>query len=118
MHEVKCPECGQSRFVKAKKPWMTGTSPYSKICKSCCQIGKQKSDEHKAKLSESAKAAQTDEILQNKSEFQKQHPEFWKGQIATGVGGGWNKGLTMPAMSEETKQKISDGVKAAKGKKQ
>jgi len=117
MFEVKCPECDHVRKVSAKKPWMKGQQPFIKICKSCCQVGKEKSEEHKAKLSESAKNAQTPEILSQKSEFQKAHPEIWQNNLIAGKGAGWNKGLQLPARSEETKQKISETLKDTKKNK-
>ncbi len=114
MFEIKCPECGNIREVRAKKPWMTGEQPFIKICKSCCQLGKEKSEEHKAKLSISASLAQTDELRQKKSEFMKAHPELWRSNLVAGEGGGWNKGLELEPRTEETKQKISQSMKDRK----
>ncbi len=116
MFEVICPECETLRMVKARKPWMIGDQPYQKICKSCCQAGKEKSDEHKAKLSQSVKAAQTLELLVNKSQYRKDHPELWQGNLVAGAGAGWNKGMTLPELSDETKQKISNTMKQRKNK--
>lgn len=116
MFKVKCPECNETRSVKAKKPWMKGEQPYLKICKSCCQVGKEKSEEHKEKLSQSVKAAQTEELIQQKSEFQKNHPELWRENLVAGKGSGWNKGLELPSRSEETKQKISESMIRSKSK--
>lgn len=112
MNVVRCPNCGQRRTVKAKKPWMTGEQPYEKICKSCCQIGKQKTDEHKAKLSESVKNIQTKEVIESKREFMLQHPELWV-QPEPNLGHDAWRGKHH---TDESKKKISDGVKAAKDK--
>jgi hypothetical protein len=79
MFKVICPACGESREVAAKKPWMKGEPPFVKICKVCCQSGKVKSDDHKKKLSNSLKKLQTDEVLQKKSQFMLDHPEYWLG---------------------------------------
>ncbi len=111
MYEVKCPECGDCRNVKAKKPWMKGEAPYSKICKKCCQLGKEKTEEHKQKLSESVAAAQTDELRKQKSDYMKSHPEIWQSNLIAGQGAAWNKGLETGPMSEETKEKISKAMK-------
>lgn len=105
MHDVMCPECEEIRQVKAKKPWMKGEPPYGKICKVCCQLGKEKTEEHKQKLSESVKALQTEKVLERKSEFMKAHPEIWQENIRT-------EGCTF-SHSEETKEKIGKGVKKA-----
>lgn len=107
-----------STTSEGEKALDDGEQPYSKICKACCQIGKEKTEEHKAKLSASVKAAQTEELLQRKSEYRKEHPEVWQDQLVPGAGAGWNKGLTLPSRSEETKQKISESVKATKAKKE
>jgi len=118
LYQIQCPKCKNVREVKAKKPWMIGNEPYSKICKSCCQKGKVKTKEHKLKLSKSAHAAQTEELLKKKSEFMKSHPELWKSNLIAGSGGGWNKDKQLPPRSEETKQKISEVMrKRRKGKK-
>jgi hypothetical protein len=90
---------------------MVGAEPYEKICKSCCQQGKEKTEEHRAKLSESIKATQTEEVLNRKSQYNQDHPEVWKGKLVAGQGGGWNKGLSLPARDEETRQKISKSMK-------
>lgn len=113
MFSVKCPTCNELREVEAKKPWMKGVSPYSKLCPRCCQK-KPKSAEHKQKLSESVAAANTPDIRKKKSEYAKAHPEIWNKNLVAGKGGGWNKNLSLPPRSEETKAKIGDGVRAAK----
>lgn len=115
MYEVICPQCGDARQVKAKKTWMVGPSPYQKICKKCCQTGKEKSDSHKAKLAESARMAQSEELLAKKSAVQKELYNQGKSNIRAGAGAGWNKDLELPARSEETKKKISEGVRRTKG---
>lgn len=112
MHQVKCPECGEERVVKAKKKWME--DGLIKICMSCCQKGKKKSSETIAKLSEITKSQQTPEIIEKKRQFMKDHPEYWQGKLIPGFGGGWNKGMQT---DEDTLKKISEGVKKAKGKK-
>ena len=111
MFQVECPKCGKVRVVKARKKWMVGDSPYQMNCQPCSQKGKPKSEEHKRNLSKSVKAAQTPELLKEKSDFMKNHPELWKGRVATGNGGGWNKGLKMEPRSEETRNKISNSMK-------
>lgn len=116
MFQVVCPECGNERQVQAKKKWMEGNAPYSKICKSCCQAGKEKTEEHKAKLSESVKALQTEEVLKKKSDFMKSHPEVWQQNLIPGQGAAWNKGLKTGPKDEETKQKISESMKKRKSK--
>jgi hypothetical protein len=115
MFEVKCPQCNNLRLVKAKKPWMQGDAPYSKICKICCQVGKEKTKEHCHKLSVSAKAHQTDEVRKCKSEFMKSHPELWQNNLIAGQGAGWNEGLELEPRSRETKAKISQSMKNRKG---
>lgn len=113
MFEVHCPgPCGKTRTVRAKKPWMVGDGPFEKLCRSCSQLGKEKSDEHKQKLAEAVREAQTPELLHQKSEYRKAHPEIWQ-HCLTGQGGGWNKGLKLPPRSDETKQKIGEGVHRA-----
>ncbi|NBT59862.1 hypothetical protein EBT16_13870 [bacterium] len=114
MYQVKCPECGRERSVRAKKKWMEGEPPFIKICMSCCQIGKKKSLETLAKLSEIAKRQQTPELIEKKRQFMKDHPECWQGKLVPGLGGGWNKGMHT---DEETLRKISEGVRKAKEKK-
>lgn len=116
MYEVICPQCKIIRQVRAKKPWMVGDSPYSKICKSCCQVGKVKSDEHKQKLSESIKQLQTEEVIARKSKFGKEHPENWMGKLKVGSeeNGPWNKGKTLGPRTEETKKKISESTRGKK----
>jgi hypothetical protein len=114
MHRVECPECHQTREVKARKPWMTGDEPYRQTCKSCCQVGKEKPEETRLKLSLSVSAAQTDELRQQKSDTQKALYESGQSNLIAGVGGGWNKGCELPSLSEETKAKIAEGVKKAK----
>jgi hypothetical protein len=116
MFQIICPECGDERQVKAKKPWMKGDAPYSKVCKSCCQIGKEKTEEHKAKLSESVKSIQTDEVLKRKSDYMKSHPEVWQANLIPGQGAAWNKGIELQPRSEETKAKISQTMKQRKAK--
>lgn len=107
MYQIKCTKCGEERSVKARKPWMTGGEPFLKICKSCCQKGKEKTPEWRSKISESMKAAQTDDVIKRKSQFMKEHPEIWENNLIFGYSAGWNKDLKMSKLSEETKQKIS-----------
>jgi hypothetical protein len=109
MYQVKCPECGQERIVKAKKDWMK--DGLIKICKACCQKGKEKTLECRAKLSEAVKRLQTEEVISKKSQFMKDHPEVWGANLVFGQGAGWNKGVEMDERSEETKQKISESMK-------
>jgi hypothetical protein len=111
MYQVKCPDCGGERSVRARKPWMVGSEPFLKICKSCCQKGKEKTPECRAKLSEAVKRLQTEEVVAKKSQFMKDHPEVWGPNLVFGAGGGWNKGMKMGATPEETKQKISESMK-------
>jgi hypothetical protein len=112
MNIVLCPTCGQSRTVKAKKPWMVGEQPYKKICKSCCQVGKQKTDEHRAKLSQSVKNTQNKEVIERKREFMLQNPDLWvKPEPELGQDAWRGK-----HHSDESKKKISEGVKSAKNK--
>ena len=108
MFAVVCPTCLKNRFVKAKKPWMKGIGPYECLCKMCCQIGKEKTQEHKDKLSESAKNAQTKRIRKNKSNFMKQHPELWQKNLHPELGPLARIGTHH---TEETKQKISESTK-------
>ena len=115
MYEVVCPTCKTLRTVKAKKPWMVGGSPYEKICKVCCQVGKEKSDEHKRKLSESSKNAQTPEMLEQKSKFMLEHPELWKGKLKEG---GAEEHCLGKKHTEETKLMIGESVKKAKAHKE
>jgi len=90
---------------------MTGEQPFLKICKSCCQKGKEKTPEWRSKLSESVKAAQTAGIIKRKSQFMKEHPEIWEKNLIFGCSAGWNKNLEMSKLSDETKQKISESIK-------
>ena len=62
MYKVKCPECKNVRKVKTKKTWMIGEPPYSKICKSCTQLGKNKTKKHRLKLSASMVKADTSRL--------------------------------------------------------
>lgn len=112
MHQVICPKCENVREVKAKKPWMVGSQPYPMICKACCQLGKPKSDETKKKLSQAVKAVQTPEVLKKKSLYMLTHPEHWKGKLKEGGAEDHCLGFHH---SDETKDKISKGVKKAKG---
>lgn len=115
MFEVYCPGCNETRHVKDRQKWMKDEiEPFVRDCKRCCQK-KPKSDEHKANLSTSIKAIQTPEVIQRKKQYSEDHPELRR-HLIPGQGGGWNKGLILPARSEETKQKISDGVKQSKDK--
>lgn len=111
MYKIKCTECGEERSVKARKPWMTGEQPFLKICKSCCQKGKEKTPEWRYKLSESVKATQTEDVIKRKSQFMKEHPEIWENNLIFGCSAGWNKNLEMSKLSDETKQKISESMK-------
>jgi hypothetical protein len=116
MFQVKCPNCQKFREVKSKQPWMVGNPPYEKLCKSCCQVGKEKTEDHKRKLSESVKKTQTEEVLKKKSEFMKSHPEVWSANLIAGQGAGWNEGMELPERSDETKEKISESMKARRNK--
>ena len=111
MYQIKCPDCGEGRTVKAKKKWMKNEPPFLKICKSCCQIGKEKTPECRAKLSEAIKAIQTEDVINKKSQFMKDHPEIWENNLIFGYSAGWNKGLKMLKSSEDKKQKISESMK-------
>ena len=111
MYQIKCPDCSGERSVRAKKPWMIGEQPFLKICKSCCQKGKEKTPEWRSKLSKSLKAVQTEDVLKRKSQFMKEHPEVWENNLIFGYSAGWNKDLEMSKLSEETKQKISESMK-------
>jgi hypothetical protein len=117
MYQIKCPVCETERSVKAKKKWMEGTPPFVNICKSCCQKGKEKSPETIAKLSESAKKLQTLELLEKKSRFMKDHPEYWENNLIAGSGAGWNRGLTVGPTPEEVKKNISEGMRKASKKR-
>lgn len=114
MFNVVCPECKKIRTVKAKKSWMVGNSPYEKTCKSCCQLGKEKSAECKQKLSAAIQKLQTEEVLNRKSQYMKNHPELWQPNLISGQGAGWNKGLDLPSKSDQTKSKISESMKKRK----
>ena len=116
MFQVECPTCKTSRSVKAKKPWMQGEDPYLKICKSCCQTGKEKSAEHRQKLSFSVQLTQTDEVRQHKSEIQKEIYRSGKSNLIAGQGAGWNEGIQTGTPSEETREKISKSMKKRKEK--
>jgi hypothetical protein len=109
MYQIKCPECGQERTVKARKKWMK--DGLVKICKACCQKGKEKTPECRAKLSEAIKRLQTEEVVAKKSQFMKDHPEVWSPNLVFGQSAGWNKGMKMKKRSDETKQKISESMK-------
>lgn len=115
MFRILCDQCNTERTVQAKKPWMIGEEPYIKICKSCCQLGKEKTQDHRDKLSASVKAAQTDELLKKKSKFQIDS-ENWKNNLIAGQGAGWNLGISTGSPSEETKAKISQSMKNRKNK--
>lgn len=95
---------------------MQGEAPYSKICKSCCQIGKEKTEEHRLKLSISVSLAQTDELRQQKSEHQKALLQSGKSNLVAGAGAGWNEGIKTGSPSKETKEKISQSMKNRKKK--
>lgn len=110
MFEIICPNCKKPREVKSKQPWMKEL-PYVKICRVCCQLGKPKTVETRLKLSISMRELQTPEVLERKSQFMKTHPEIWSKNLVAGEGAGWNKGLELPARSEETKEKISNTMK-------
>lgn len=45
MFDIQCPKCNLKRQVRAKKSWMIGEPPFLKICKSCSQKGKEKTEE-------------------------------------------------------------------------
>jgi len=110
MYEVKCPVCNDIRTVAARKTWMIGDLPYSKICKKCVGKGKPKSEEVKKKVSESVKKLQTPELLKKKSEFMKEHPELWA-NLKPELGPLSRIGTHHTDVSKE---KISDGVRKAK----
>jgi hypothetical protein len=112
MYQVICPSCKTLRKVEAKKKWMVGTSPFSKICKKCCQLGKIKTQEHKDKLRESVKQIQTEDVLKKKSDFMKLHPEIWQKNFRPELGPIARVGMKH---SDESKKKIADGVRKAKG---
>jgi hypothetical protein len=113
MIEVICPVCHVIRTVSAKKPWMSGNQPYSKICKKCCQVGKPKTQDCKDKLSKAVKQLQTPELLAKKSEFMLAHPEYWVNPCSDLGHQAW----AGKHHSQESKEKISEGVKKAKGMK-
>lgn len=93
---------------------MQGEAPFAKICKSCCQLGKEKTVECRQKLSLAMHELQTEEVLNRKSQYMKDHPEIWQSNLIAGRGAGWNKNLELPARSEETKEKISQAMKDRK----
>lgn len=107
MFEVYCPQCKQTRKIAT---WNGGDPPYVRPCKSCTQKGKPKSEETKEKLRIAVSESITEEDRVKRSEFQKAHPELWEKNLIFGKGAGWNKGQKLPERSEETKNKISEGV--------
>ena len=110
MYQVLCPKCKKTRMITAKKKWMEGEPPFNKICKSCCQIGKPKTEKCKKKLSEVIKKIQTPDVIQKKREFMNSHPELWvvpRPDLARNTWTGMHH-------TEESKLKISMGVKQAK----
>jgi hypothetical protein len=113
MNKVICPNCKKEREVEIRKPWMIGEPPFEKLCRSCCQKGKIKTQEHRDKLSEAVKKLQTAEVLEAKREFMLNNPEFWKGKLKEGGAEIHSLGKTH---SEETKKKIGKGVRETKAK--
>lgn len=115
MFQVLCEKCNQLREVPNKQKWMEGEQPYVRDCKSCCQKGKIKTDEHKKKLSESAIKAQTPELLAKKSEYRKAHLELWVNNLKQG-----GSPMAGKSHSEETKKNISEAKTGQiyKGEKQ
>lgn len=110
MFKVICPVCKEIREVAARKPWMVGEAPYEKRCKRHAE-GKQKSPEHRAKLSASIKALQTEEVREKKRQYMLAHPEYWHQPPTEKAQEAW----TGQHHTEESKKKISEGVKKAKG---
>ncbi len=105
MYEVICPQCGDTRTVKAKKPWMKDQEePFEKMCKPCSMTGKTHSQETRNKLSQIAKAQQTPELLQFKSQFMKDHPELWQNNLQQELGSQSRIGTHH---TDEAKAKIS-----------
>jgi hypothetical protein len=107
MFKVICPNCKNLREVKAKKQWMTGEEPYSCLCKTCCQINKLKTQEHKDKISKSVSDYNTEEIRKQKSDFMKEHPELWENNLHPELGPLAKKGMKL---TDEQKENISKGI--------
>lgn len=108
MFQVICPICNQVRIVEAKQKWMEGNQPFEHLCRPCSMRSKIKSEEHRKKLSESVKKAQTEDLLSKKSQFMLQHPEFWKGKLLEGGSEQYWKGRHH---TEESKKIISEKIK-------
>jgi hypothetical protein len=110
MFKVVCPVCKEERVVRARKPWMVGDEPYTKPCKKHAG-GKEKSEDHRKRLSEAVKKAQTKEVLEQKRQFMLDHPELWvkpRPDLAKEAWQGQHH-------TEESKRKIGEGVRKAKG---
>ena len=110
MYEVICPVCKEIRSVKAKKIWMIGNQPFEKECVRCCQK-KPKTEEHKQKLKEAIKQLQTPEVLAKKRKLMLEHPEYWQPNLKQG---GAEEHWLGKKHTEESKKKISEGVRNAK----
>lgn len=87
---------------------MPGTEPFEKRCKKHAE-GKQKSPEHRNKLSKAIKELQTEEVRNRKSEFMLDHPELWV-EPRPDLGQEAWRGRHH---TDESKKAISDGIKKA-----
>lgn len=77
MYQVKCPECGEERYVRAKKPWMAGEPPFQKICKACCQKGRESTKEYRLKISKTLRTSHSaDEKAIDLKEFELAYADF------------------------------------------
>lgn len=109
---VYCPhpdhEGDPARVMKKACYFGTMEEPYLQTCKSCAQLGKEIPEEQREKIRQALKGIErSDEFKEKLSEYMKNNPEGvarGKANLIPGVGGGWNKGLSMP---EDVKEKMS-----------
>lgn len=109
--KVLCLECEQIRTMKASS-WKKkdGDAPYTKTCRSCAYKQRKISEEHKEKIRKKllgrSLSEETKEKIRN---YRLTRPDLTK-KLVPGAGSGWNKGLSLPERSEETKKKISESM--------
>jgi putative component of toxin-antitoxin plasmid stabilization module len=126
---VLCPKCKKTRKMNASCYFGVLSEPYSQICGSCSQIGKEITDEQKQKISQKLIGRSlTEDHKKNISKYMKFNVngiEQGKRNLIPGSGGGWNKGLKTPqeicdkqsaamlgrVYSDEHKANISEGRK-------
>lgn len=108
MPEINCPKCGKPRTVSEVVYKRLLKNP--KWCRSCSQIANQTPEQRDKIRAALTGRPKSEEMRHKLSEYMKAHPEAWQGRVATGAGGGWNKGLSLSPRSEETKEKIRQSM--------